>query len=92
VEKDKKKEGRKITGKGEKYLTEKAKHVASITGQELKKMAERKAMKEMERKKKTTGGGEEKKEAKREKKERKKKKETKEVDITAVKLKKQSKK
>lgn len=87
VEKDKSKEGRKITGKGEKYLNEKAKYIVSITEQELKKIAERKALKEGERKRKSAG--EEKKDAKTHVK---KKKKDEEIDQTAIKLKKQSKK
>lgn len=91
VEKDKNKEGRKITGKGEKYLSEKAKHVEGITEKWLREASERKALKEAERRRKQPGA-EEKKEQKREKKEHKKKKESEEADPTAVKLKKQSKK
>lgn len=93
VEKDKNKEGRKITGKGEKYLAEKAKHVDSITEKWLRETQEKKEMKEAERKKKPQTA-EEKKEQKREKKETgsKKKKGEEEDDPTAVKLKKQSKK
>lgn len=93
LEKDKNKEGRKITGKGEKYLNEKAKHIALIQDSELKKISEAKAMKEAERKRKSTTPSEERKEQQKKGKEgKKKKKEEGEADLTAVKLKKQSKK
>jgi len=85
VEKDKNKEGRKIAGKGEKFLNEKAKHTAQIMDAELKKIAERKAEREKELRARAPAAGEEKKDLKK-----KKKKE--DADVTAIKLKKQSKK
>lgn len=93
VEKDKNKDGRKITGKGEKFLNEKSRLVDSITEKWMSEVAERKAIRDSERKKRTTTPSEEKKEQKREKKESKdKKKSDEKADPTAVKLKKQNKK
>lgn len=93
LEKDKNKDGRKITGKGEKFLNEKSKFADSITEKWMKETADRKIIRAEERKKKYSTPSEEKKEQKREKKESKdKKKKNDDSDPTAVKLKKQSKK